>query len=155
MDRPAGLPYIDRRHIVVAHAGAAGCADKEISIATAACGALQGTHAPKAERAALIGPRFGVSLRGAPLEASHQRVAPHHPAENIVDRIGRTSADVVPRRPAGFTQCQAAKTKHGKVRGRVGHARHGGHFHVRKSIGRHDILVEVQVTQRKVIGRLH
>src|SRR5271157_6632484 len=102
MDRPACLPYIDRRDIVVTHAGAVGCADKEISIAIAGCGLHVDipSHAPKVERAALIGPPFGVSLRGAPLEASHQRVASHHPAENIVDRIGRTSADVVPRRAA-------------------------------------------------------
>src|ERR1035441_8018140 len=146
MDRPGCLPYIDRRNIVVTHAGAVGCADKEISIAIAACGAhvVIGSHAPKAERAALIDPGFGVSLRGAPLDASHQSVASYHPTENIVDRIGRTSSAVGPRRAARFTQLQAAKTEHGKVGGRVGHARHGGHFHGRLSIRSEEHTSELQ-----------
>src|SRR5437868_10015831 len=154
MDRPAFLTYIDRWYIVVTHAGATGCADKEISIGIAACGAhvVIGSHASKAERAALIGPRIGVSLRGAPLDARHQSVASHHPADDIVDRPGRTSADVVPRWAARFAQLQVANIERGKVRGRVGYARHGWQARFRLSIGRQDILVEVQITQRKVIG---
>src|SRR6185312_2448203 len=107
MDRPGCLPYIDRRYIVVTHAGAVGCADKEISIGIATCAAVVvGSHAPKGERAPLIGPAIGVSLSGAPLEACHQGVASHHPADDIVNRISRTSADVVPRRAARFAQLQ-------------------------------------------------
>src|SRR6185437_11817930 len=102
MDRPSCLPHIDRRHIVVTHAGAIGCADKEISIGIATCGTdvVVGSHTPKAERAALIGPTIGVSLSGTPLDACYQSVASHHPADNIVNRPGRTRADVVSRRAA-------------------------------------------------------